>query len=38
MAPTPAWAVPGAVEEGFDPKGSRVRKHGACTKARLAKT
>jgi tRNA wybutosine-synthesizing protein 1 len=38
MAPTPAWAVPGAVEEGFDPADTRVRKHGAYSKARLAKS
>jgi tRNA wybutosine-synthesizing protein 1 len=38
MAPTPAWAVPGAIEEGFDPAETRVRKHGAHSKARLAKS
>jgi tRNA wybutosine-synthesizing protein 1 len=38
MAPTPAWAVPGAAEEGFDPADTRVRKRGANSSARLAKT
>lgn len=26
MAPTPAWAVYGAVEGGFDPQQARFRK------------
>lgn len=34
IAPTPAWAVHGAKEEGFNPTMTRVRKKGAYSKAK----